>query len=122
MLPDTAIAEAPSATSRMFAGVPSVPTSFLSLDGAHLGVISTVWIVPVCSSRIISGISYVESQQIDPSQGQFGQTGPQSKIIPLSTRLASYGGSFTLSLPSSKGQPCVSSQQNLGYAGITTND
>lgn len=107
--PYTATTEAPSAISTMFAGVPSVPASFQSLDGVHLGAILTVWTVPVCSSGIISGISYVESQQIDPSQGQFGQTGPQRQIIPLSTGLPSYGGPYTLSLPSLEGQPCVNS-------------
>ena len=40
--------------------------------------------------------------------------------MPLSTGLPSYGGPYTLSLSSPEGQPCVSSQQNLGYARITT--
>ncbi len=119
--PDTTIAEDPSSIPTMFADVPSVPTSFQSLDGVHPGPISTVWIVPICSSGIISGISYVESRQIDLSQGQFGKTGPQRQIIPLSIGLPSYGGPYTLSLSSPEGQPSVSLQQNLGYAGITTN-
>ena len=42
VLPDTATTEAPSAIPIMFIGVPSVPTSFQSLDGVHPGVISTV--------------------------------------------------------------------------------
>ncbi len=88
---DTATAEAPSAIPTMFFGMPSVPTSFQSLDGVHPRTISTVWTVPICSSEIIFGISYVESRQIDPSQGQFGQTGPQRKSIPLSPGLRSYG-------------------------------
>ena len=60
--------EPPVATPAMSVGVPYVPTSSQSLDGVHPGTISTVWSVPVCSSGIISGISYVESQQIYPSQ------------------------------------------------------
>ena len=102
---DTATTEAPSAILTMFAGVPSVSTSFQMLDGVHLGTISTIWTVLVCSFGIISGISYVESQQIDLSQGQFRQTGPQRQIIPLSTILLSYGGPYTLSLSSREGQP-----------------
>ncbi len=103
MLPNTAVEEAPAGTPTMFAGVPSTSTNSQSLDGVHLGAISTVWIVPVCSSGIISGISYVESRQIDPSQGQFWQNGPQRKIIPLSIGLPSYGGSYTLSLSTQEG-------------------
>ena len=55
--PDTTTVEAPSAIPTMFVGVPSVPTSFQSLDGVHPGAISTVWTIPVCLSRIISGSS-----------------------------------------------------------------
>ena len=69
---DTGMAELPTITPTMFTGIPSVPTSSQSLEGAHSGAISTVWFVPVCSSGIISRNSYVESQQIDPFGGQFG--------------------------------------------------
>ena len=62
MSSDTAAAEPPAATPTMFAGVPSVPTSSQPLDGVHPRTVSIVWFAPVCSSGIISGISYVESQ------------------------------------------------------------
>ena len=117
---DTATAKLPAVTPKMFVGIPSVPTSSQSLDGAHSGAISTVWSVPVCSSGIISGNSYVESQQIDPLGCQFGQSGPQGQKIPLSTRLPPYGGQYTLSLSPPGGPPYGSSQQNSGYAGITS--
>ena len=68
----TTTAEIPAVTPTMFAGIPPVPTSSQSLEGAHSGAISTVWSVPVCSSRIVSGNSYVESQQIDPSGVNLG--------------------------------------------------
>ncbi len=122
VLPNIAASEIPAAIMIMFAGVSSIPTSSQSLDGIHPGVVLTVWTVPIYSSGIVSGISYIKSRQIDPSQGQFGQISPQRKIIPLSTRLPSYGGPYTLSLPSSEGQPCDISQQNLDYVGITTSD
>ena len=67
VLPDTAVAEVPVATSTMFVGVPSIPTSSQPLDGVHPGALSTVWTILVCFSGIVSGISYVESRQIDPS-------------------------------------------------------
>jgi len=117
---NTATAELPVVTPTMFAGIPSVPTSSQSLEGAHLGAISTVWSVPICSSGIVSGNSHVESQQIDPSGCQFGQSGPQGKTIPLSTGLPPYGGQYTLSLSPLGGQPYESSQKNSGYAGITS--
>lgn len=56
---DTVVAEPPTATPTMFAGIPSIPTSSQPLDGVHQGTISTAWSVPICSSRILSGISYV---------------------------------------------------------------
>ena len=58
---DAATAKPLVATPTMFVGVPSIPTSSQPLDGVHPGTISTVWSVPICSSGIISGISYVES-------------------------------------------------------------
>ena len=115
-----ATAELPAVTPIMFAGILSVPTSSQSLERAHSGAISTVWSIPVCSSGIISGNSYAESQQIDPSGSQFRQSGPQGKIILLSTGLPPYGGQYTLSLSPPGEQPYRSSQQNLGYAGITS--
>lgn len=117
---DIATAELPAATPIMFTGVPSITNSSQSLDRIHPGAVSTVWYVPVCSSGIISGISYVESQQIDPSQCQFGQSGPQRKIIPLSIGLPPYGGQYALSLSPPGGQTYESSQQNSGYARITS--
>ena len=117
---DTATVELPAVTPTMFAGIPSVPTSSQSLERAHPGAILTVWSVPVCSSRIIFGNSYVESQQIDPLRCQFGQFGPQRQTIPLSTGLPPYGGQYTLSLSPTGGQPYESLQQNSGYAGIAS--
>lgn len=119
--PDTAAAEPPTTTPTMFVGVPSVLTSSQPLDGVHPGTVSTVWSIPICSSEIISGIAYVESQQIDPSQRyQFGQSCSQRPIVPLSTRLPPYGGQYTLSLFPPGEQPHGSSQQNLGHVGITS--
>jgi len=69
---DTATVELPVVTPTMFTGVPSVATSSQALGGIHPRVVSIVWSVPICSSVIIYGISYVESQQIDSSQCQFG--------------------------------------------------
>ena len=117
---DTAIAEFPAFTPTMFAGVPSVPTSSQPLEGVHPGDISTVWSVPICSSRIISDNSYVEARQIDPFGGQFGQSSPQGQTIPLSSGLPPYGGQYALSLPPPGGYPYGSSQQYSGYTGITS--
>ena len=58
---DIAVAEPPATTPKMFTGIPSIPTSSQPVDGVHLGTVSTVCSVSVCSSRIISGISYIES-------------------------------------------------------------
>lgn len=58
---DTATAELPAATLAMFAGIPSVPTSYQPLDGVHPRIVSMTWSVPICSSRILFGISYVET-------------------------------------------------------------
>lgn len=69
MLFDTAIVELPATTLTMFAGILSIPTSSQLLEEVHPKTVLTVWSLLVCSS----GISYVESQQIDPSQQyQFG--------------------------------------------------
>jgi len=65
VLSDTAIVELPAATSMMFTGIPSIPTSYQSLNGVHPGTLSTIWYVPICSSKILSGISYVEAQKND---------------------------------------------------------
>lgn len=118
---DAAAAEPPGATPTMFAGVPSVLTSSQPLDGVHLRTVSTIWSILVCSSEIIFGISYVESQQIDPSQQyQFGYFDPQGPIIPLSTGLPPYGGQYAISLFPPGEQPYGSSQQSSGHAGITS--
>ena len=95
---DMATVEPPAITPTMFAGVPSVPTSSQPLEGVRPGTVSTVWSVPVCSSGIISGNSYVETRQIDPFEGQFGQSSPQGQTIPLSSGLPPYGGQYALSL------------------------
>ena len=59
---DTATAELPAVTPMMFAEIPSVPTCSQSLEEAPQGALSTVWSVPICSSGIASGNSYVGSQ------------------------------------------------------------
>ena len=67
MASDTAAIEPPATTLTMFAGIPSVPNSSQLLDGVQRGTISTTWSVPICSSRILSRVSYVETRKIDPS-------------------------------------------------------
>ena len=67
VLSDTAALEPLVVTPIVFTGIRSVPTSYQPLDGVHIGTVSTAWSVPICSSKILSGISYVETQQIDPS-------------------------------------------------------
>lgn len=57
-----AATELPSATLIMFVGIPSIPTSSQPLDGVHPGIILTTWSIPICSSRILSGVFYVETQ------------------------------------------------------------
>ena len=96
---DTAIAEAPATIPTMFAGIPSVPTSSHQLEGVHPGTIMTTWSVPVCSSGIIPGNSYVETRQIDPFGNQFRPSSPQRQSTPLSSGLLPYGGKYALSLP-----------------------
>ena len=83
---DIATKQLPIATLTMFIGIPFVPTSSQPLDGVHPGTASTAWSVPICSSRISSRVSYVETQQIDPShQYKFGQLSLQRTIYPLHT-------------------------------------
>jgi len=121
MSSDTAAAEPPATTPTMLAGIPFVPTSSQPLDEVHPGTVLTVWFIPVCSSRIISGISYVESHQIDSSQQyQFGQPSLQRPIFALNTGLLPYGGQYAFSLFPPGEQLYESSQQNLGQAGITS--
>ena len=118
---DTVAVEPPATTLTMFTGVPSIPTSSQPLDGVHPRTISTTWSVPICSSGILSGISYVETQQIDPShQYQFGQSTFQRPIYPLNTRLPPYGGQYAFSLFPPGEQPYESSQQNSGQTGIAS--
>jgi len=96
---DTATKKPPTTTLTMYAGIPSVPTSSQTLDGVHLGTVSTAWSVLIGSYGIFSGISYVETQQIDPShQCQFGQSSLQRLIYPLNTGLSPYGGHYAFSL------------------------
>ncbi|CAA2990675.1 Hypothetical predicted protein, partial [Olea europaea subsp. europaea] len=59
------MAELPAAIPTMFVGIPSVPTSYQPLAGVHSGTISKTWSIPISSSKVSSGISYVETQQID---------------------------------------------------------
>ena len=99
---DTAAAEPSTATPTMFAGIPSVPASCQQQAGVPSGTMT--WLVPISSSGLSSGISYVETRQIDPFGGQSGQS------IPLSSGLIPYGGQYALSLPPPGGCPSVSSQ------------
>ena len=109
---DTAAAEAPTATPTMFAGIPSVSASCQQQAGVPSGTMT--WLVPISSSGLSSGISYVETRQIDPFRGQPGQS------IPLSSGLIPYGGQYAFSLPPPGGCPSVSSQQGSGQTGITS--
>ena len=63
---DIAAAEPPAATPTMFAGIPSVPANCQQQVGVQSETVSTTWLVPISSSGLSSGISYVETQQIDP--------------------------------------------------------
>ena len=85
MFSDTAAAESPAATPTMFAGIPSVPANCQQQAGVQSG--TTTWLVPISSSGLSSGISYVETQQIDPMC-------LQRPIYPLSTRLPTFGGQY----------------------------
>ena len=58
---DTATIELPAAIPMMFASIPSIPTSYQSLDGVHPGTVKTTCSVPICSSGIPTSISYVET-------------------------------------------------------------
>ena len=109
---DTAAAEPPAATPTMFAGIPSVPANCQQQAGVPSGTMT--WLVPISSSGLSSGISYVETRQIDPFRGQPGQS------IPLSSGLLPYGGQYALSLPPPGGYPYGSSQQYSGYTGVTS--
>lgn len=118
---DTATTAPPAVTQTMIVGIPSVPASSQQLGGAPTGAITTIWSVPVCSSGIMPGNSYVGTQQVDPFGGQFGQTSPQGLTIPFSAGSTPYGGQYAFSLPPPGGYPYGSSQQYSGYTGITTN-
>ena len=82
---DIAAVELPAATPTMFAGIPSVPANCQQQAGVQSETVSTTWLVPISSSGLSSGISYVETQQIDPMC-------LQRPIYPLSTGLPPYGG------------------------------
>lgn len=82
----------------------------------------TVWSVPICSSETLSRISYVESQQIDPSQQyQFGQCSLQRLVLLLNIGFPPYEGQYAFSLFPPREQPYESSQQNSGQDGIASN-
>jgi len=109
---DVATAKPPPTTPTMFAGIPSVPTSYQQEAGVQSGTVSTTWAVPISLSRLSSGISYVETQKIDPRC-------LQRPIYPLSTRLPLYGGKYAFSLFLPREQPYGSLQQSLGQTRIT---
>ena len=108
---DTAAAEPPAATPTMFAGIPSVPANCQQQAGVQSG--TTTWLVPISSSGLSSGTSYVETQQIDPMC-------LQRPIYPLSTVFPPCGGQYALSLFPPGEQPCGSLQQSSGQTGITS--
>ena len=108
---DTAAAEPPAATPTMFAGIPSVPANCQQQAGVQSGTMT--WLVPISSSGLSSGISYVETQQIDPMC-------LQRPIYPLSTGLPPYGGQYAFSLFPPREQPYESLQQSSGQTGITS--
>ena len=82
---DTTMTDLLVSIPTMFADIPSVLASYYQLAGVHSGTVSTTWYVPISSSRISSGISYVETQKVDPIC-------LQRPIYPLSTGLPPYGG------------------------------
>lgn len=97
----------------MFTGIPSVPTSYQQQTRVQLGIVLTTWLVPISSSGFSSGISYVETQPIDP-------TCLQRPIYPLSTGLPPYGGQYAFSLFPPREQPYGSLQQSSGQTGMTS--
>lgn len=113
MSTDTATAELPATVPTMITGIPSVPASYQQQAGVQSGIVSTTWSVPISSSGISSGISYVETQQVDPMFLQI-------PIYPLSTGLSPYGGQYAFSLFPSGEQPYESLQQNSGQTRITS--
>lgn len=121
MSSDTATIELPVAIPTMFAGIPSIPTSYQSLTGVHSGTVLMTWFVPIYSFGILAGISYVETQQIDLAcQYQFGQSILQRMIYSLNTGFPPYGGQYAFSLFPPREQPYESSQQNSIQTGITS--
>ena len=105
--------EPPVATPTMFSGIPSVPASYQQQAGVQSGTISTTWLVPISSSGFSSGISYVETQQIDPMC-------LQRPIYPLSTGFPPYGGQYAFSLFPHGEQPYGSLQQSSCQTGMTS--
>ena len=108
---DTAAAEPPAITPTMVVGIPSVSASYQQQAEVQSG--TTTWLVPISSSRLSSGISYLETQQIDPMC-------LQRPICPLSTGLPPYGGQYAFSLFPLGEQPYGSLQQSSGQTGITS--
>ena len=110
---DVAVAEPPATTPTMFAGIPSVPASYQQQAGVQSGTISMTWLVPISSSGFSYGISYVETQKIDPMC-------LQRPIYPLSTRFPPYGGQYAFSLFPPGEQPYGSLQQSSGQTRMTS--
>ena len=110
---DAVVAEPPIATPTMFTGIPSMPASYQQQAGVQSGTVSTTWPIPISSSGLSSGISYVETQQIDPMC-------LQRPIYALSTGLPPCGGQYAFSLFPPGEQPYGSLQQSLGQTGITS--
>jgi len=107
------VAEPPIATPTMFANIPSIPACYQQQAGVQSGTISTTWLVPISSFGFSYGISYVETQQIDPMC-------LQRPVYSLSTRLPPYGGQYAFSLFPHGEQPYGSLQQSSGQTGMTS--
>jgi len=114
MSSDGVATEPLAATPMMFTGIPSVPASYQQQVGVQSGTVLTTWSVPISSFGLSSGISYVETQQIDPMC-------LQRPIYPLSTGLPPYGWQYAFSLFPPGEQPYGSLQQSSGQTRITSN-
>ena len=107
MSTDTAMAELPAAFPTIIVGIPFILDSYQQKVGVQSGVVSTTCSVPISSSEFSSGISYVETQQVDPMC-------LQRPIYPLSIGLPPYGGQYAFSLFPPGEQQYESLQQSSG--------
>lgn len=110
---DIATTKLPATVPTMIVGIPSFSASYQQQAGVQSGTVSATWSVPISSSGFSSGISYVETQQVDPMC-------IQRPIYPLSNGLLPYGGQYAFSLFPPGEQPYGSLQQSSGQTGITS--